>query len=885
MRHASIFRYISFAGFAAIATLWHINGAFAQTSVRVAVLPFDIRSFNKEMAYLGTEIPEVVKKHLKTEGAVIVETATPRRRPTEMPHGQLRKIGIMSGADYVIWGTLVWVDGKFSLDAKMLESLGRRPPLAFFVEGESIENLPGVVQRLSKDFSTRIFKRERVAGVLVQGNRRIETDAIKNVIKTKPGDVFLAKSLSEDLKAIFAMGYFDDIEILSEDRPQGKLIVFKVTEKATVKRVRFKGNDVFDEKEIREEGLTIKKGSILKVSEIKSNITRIETLYKDKNYHNVKIDYKIIPVDSNQADIEFHIEEGDKIKIVEIAFLGNSAYTDEDLRDEMQTSEKGFFTWLTGSGEMNKEDLSQDVARLTAFYHNTGYMRARVAEPEVDFREDGIHISVKVEEGPRFGIGEVKVDGDLIRPSGELMERVKITKEEWFSREVIRSDVIAIEDVYTDEGYAYVSIMPRVEEDSQGKKANITYHVEKGKQVYFEKIIIAGNTKTRDKVIRRQLHVHEQELYGGRRLKRSIRNLQRLDYFEDDIKVNTIRGETDDKMTLKLEVTEKSTGMFMFGGGYSSVDRAFGMASLSQRNLFGRGQTLQFKAQVGETSSRYTLSFTEPWLFDIPLSAGFDIYNWETEYDEYDKHSKGGGIRLGYSVYDYTRAYISYKYEIADIDDIDEDASQSIWDLEGENTTSSVTATLQYDSRDKIFNPTEGSDHSITVQYAGLGGDIAFTKYLVEAGRYFPLHLFDMVGFLHAKGGYVRENAGGTLPDYERFYLGGMNSMRGFEWRDIHSEDENGDKIGGNKFVQFNVEWLIPLIKEAGVVGVLFYDTGNVFNNSEEIDLGLLRESAGFGFRWYSPMGPIRIECGYILDPKEGESTGGDWEFTMGGVF
>jgi outer membrane protein insertion porin family len=336
-------------------------------------------------------------------------------------------------------------------------------------------------------------------------------------------------------------------------------------------------------------------------------------------------------------------------------------------------------------------------------------------------------------------------------------------------------------------------------------------------------------------------------------------------------------------MILKIHVTEKPTGTLSFGGGYSSIENFFVMAAIQQRNLFGRGQILQLRGEIGGTTTRYTLSFTEPWLFDIPLSAGFDVFNWQRDYDTYDKDTKGGGVRFGYPVWDFTRLYLSYSYELADISDITDDASESVWELEGSNVTSSVSSTLRYDSRDKIFNPTKGSDHSFTVQYAGLGGDIGFTKYLADTGWYFPL-FWNTVGFLHGRGGYVTENSGGKLPDYEKFYLGGINSLRGFDWRDIHLTDEDGAKIGGEKFIQFNVEYLIPLIREAGIMGVLFFDTGNVYDETDDIDFGELRESAGFGIRWYSPMGPIRIEYGHILDPEEGEGDG-RWEFTMGSAF
>ncbi|MBF0102948.1 MAG: BamA/TamA family outer membrane protein, partial [Desulfobacterales bacterium] len=330
----------------------------------------------------------------------------------------------------------------------------------------------------------------------------------------------------------------------------------------------------------------------------------------------------------------------------------------------------------------------------------------------------------------------------------------------------------------------------------------------------------------------------------------------------------------------------------------ASRSNFFLISSISQRNFLGRGQTIELKAEVGSKSSRFTFSFTEPWLFDIPLSAGFDLYNWITEYDYYDKDSKGGSLRAGYTIFDYTRVYLSYSYEQAKIYNVIE--TETI-ESEGTNITSSVSNTLSYDSRDKIFNTTEGSEHSFTIEYAGnfLGGNIAYTKYIAETGWYFPL-FWSTLTFLHGKSGYVEKNPGGRLPDYERFYLGGMNSIRGFDFHDISGTtfytDALGNlyeiQIGGNKFVQFNAEYQFPLIKKAGIMGLLFYDTGNVFMEGENIALDSLRESAGCGVRWYSPIGPIRLEYGYILDrktymrngKKEREGNGG-WEFTMGGAF
>ncbi len=857
------------------------NTARSLETVRVVVLPFEIHAV-KDLSYMQTEISDMIKRDLKQDGAIILEpeiiSDLAWEKVAETVEG-IRNFGVKSGADYIIWGSLTCIGQKFSIDAKMIQSFGEGSVGVFVKEGRGIENVLGIVKQLVRDISMKLFKREKVAKVLITGNKRIEGDAIKKIIKTKPGEVYLAKSLSQDLKAVYSMGYFEDIRIDAEESPQGKVIIFKIKEKPTIRIIRFKGNKVYKDDEIKE-NLSIRTGSILNIFKVRSNIKLIEELYKEKSYHNVKVTYNTHQLENNQDDLEFVIQEGEKVLIRHIIFEGNNAYTDKKLKKMMRASEKGFFSWMTSSGDLNREDLEQDVAKLSAFYYNNGYIQARVGEPQIEFQVDWINITIKIDEGPRFKVGKVDITGDLVLSEEELRKKLKITKEAYYNREVVRNDVLALTDLYSDEGYAYAEIFPRIDKNFDELMVNITYVVAKRKQVYFENIIIGGNTKTRDKVIRRELKVYEQELFSGKGLKRSVRNLYRLDYFED-IKVDTVKGSADDKMILKIDVTEKPTGTFSFGAGYSSVENVFGMASITQRNFLGRGQILKLDAELGGTTTLYRLNFTEPWLFDIPLSARFDLYDWETDYDTYDRSSRGGGVRFSYPVYNFMRASIGYNYEVADIENISEGVSESIKELEGDNITSSITTGLIYDSRNKIYNPTKGSKHSITVEYAGLGGDVAFTKYLGETGWYIPVFK-DIVTFLHGEIGYVQENSGGTLPDYERFYLGGLNSLRGYDWRDIYVLDENGDEIGGDKYVQLNVEILFPLLKKEGLVGLFFYDTGNVYNDGESIDLGNLRKTAGFGFRWYSPMGPIRLERGYIIDS---EGSGGQWEFGMGTSF
>jgi outer membrane protein insertion porin family len=871
------------------------TSAIAQEEIRVVVLPFEVRA-PERLDYIRGQIRDLVEKQLRDEGVLVVEPGEPLEGAPGAEEGgteRLRKLALRAGADFVIWGSLTKIGERFSLDAKVMESYGVVPPESVYVEGDGFETLLDSVQRLTRDLSMKIFKRDKVAEVIITGNERIESEAIKRVMKTKKGDVYLAKHLKDDLKSIYKMGYFSDVRVEASSTPGGKVVTFRVVENKTIRDINIKGNKKFDDEKIKD-AISVRSGSILNISKLRGDLKQIENLYKEKGYHYVKVTYETKPVSENRADLDLVIAEGEKVFIKVISFEGNKAYDSETLKDLMKTSEKGFFSWLTSSGDLEREVLEQDVSKVAAHYHNHGYIQAKVAEPKLDYEEKWIHINIKIDEGPQFKIGNVDIEGDLIQSKSELIEKIKIAKEEFYNRELIREDVLSLQDLYSDAGYAYADISPRIDQDTERLTANVTYLINKGSPVYFEKIMITGNTKTRDKVIRRELKVYEQELFSGKLLKRGVRDLYRLEYFED-IKVNTTKGSADDKMILKIDVTEKPTGTLSFGAGYSSMDKLFVMGSISQRNLFGRGQVLDLRAQLsgGETKSSYSLSFTEPWLFDIPLSAGFDLYDTSRDYDTYDKESFGGTLRAGYEIFDYTRASLSYNYDRADIKlDPDEDPSTAIRDMEGKNVGHTVTGILRRDSRDRIFNPTEGSNNSITIKHAGtpMGGDIGFTKYIGDSGWYIPL-FWDTVGLLHGRIGYMHDQAGRKEPVWERFYLGGMDSVRGYDWRDIsprEGNDKEGDEIGGNKMLQFNIEFIFPIVKNAGLMGVLFYDMGNAYDNGEDIDLGELRKSAGYGFRWYSPIGPIRLECGYILETDDrGDGEAGDhrWEFTMGTVF
>ena len=861
--------------------------AAAQPPASVVILPFEVFA-EKDLSYLQTEIPSALKKSLEQAGARVLlldPLSEPEWRKRTADIEEIKKLGLQTGADYVLWGSLTWIGQQFSLDLKLFEVIAEGRPRPFMAEGRGIENLPSTVDKLAEDLSLTILKRQKILTVEVSGSQRIEADAIKRIVETQPGDIYNLKNLSVDLKAIYAMGYFDDVQVIAETQPDGKIVTFKVREKPTLRSTRFSGNHwAFEDEEI-EEVITAKRGSILNINVIQNDIDRIIELYKDDNFHNVKVDYKIFERKDNQADLEYIIDEGEKFKIEKIQFEGNKAFSDKELKKQMATAEENILSWFTSAGDLNEDNLEQDVTRLISYYKNSGYMQARVGEPQVKFVGDEIEITIKIDEGSQFKVGQVELTGDLLIPKEELLPSLKITQEEFFNRETLRNDVLKLTDLYSNEGYAYADVAPKVNEDPEKLIVDITFDIQKGKQVYFEEIIISGNTKTRDKVIRRALRVYEQERFSSQRLKRSIRNLYRLDFFED-IKVDTSKGSADDKMVLKIDVTEKSTGAFSFGAGYGNMEKLYGVISIAERNLFGRGQKLELKGTLGSKTQNINLSFTEPYIYDIPLSGTINFYNWKYNYDAYEKDSFGSGLTLSYPLLDFTRGSISYIYDLANISNISSDAPRSIKDLKGENVKSSVTSSLRFDSRNDTFVPTQGSSHSFSLEFAGLGGDIGFMKYIGETAWYFPL-FWEFVLAPHAKGGYVNKTRTKKLPDYEKFYMGGIGSLRGFERDDLAPRDNDNNSIGGDRFVQFNLDLTFPIVKDQGVFGGLFFDTGRVYGDNESIELDPsdLRQSAGLGLRWMSPMGPVRLEYGFILDKEDSDHGIGNWEFSMASAF
>lgn len=860
--------------------------AIAAEKKTVAAAPFIVHS-KEDISSLVTSMEKNLMSALTSAGFAVIDSARvaggiDRNRLFDAKY--MRDAAGKLGADCIVWGSITKIGQRLSLDVWLLEVASPKGPVPLYAETTGADRLDTALQKIVGNIQFAVLKKERIGEVLFSGNRRIESEAIRTHIKSKPGDIFNKDRLSEDMRSIFTMGYFTDIKIDVKDSPEGKIVTFVVTEKPVIKDIKVEGNINVETEKIKEV-ISVRTNSILKLKDIQESEEKIKSLYREKGYYGTLLDHKLSDLPNNEAILTFSIKEGEKVHIKEIRFVGNKAFGSKQLKDLMETTEKGFFSWLTSSGILNRDILERDLSKITSFYYNNGYIEAKIGEPEIEHKEKFIFITIPIEESSQFTVGTVDIEGKLIKPKEELLSILKIRQEKTYSRDVLRRDILALTDIYADAGYAYAEASPEIAKDDIGKKVNITFLIQPGEKVHFDRIEISGNTKTRDKVIRRELRIAEGDQFNAEGLRKSNQRLQKLDFFED-VNITPVKGADETKMDLKIEVKERPTGAFSIGGGYSSVEHFIGMAEISQRNLFGRGQELSLRAQTSSRSTRYNLSFTEPYFLDTKLATGIDLFDWEREYDDYTKKSTGGGLRLGYPLTDNLRVFGGYRFEDATMEDVQPTASWVIIESMDIHVTSSLTAAIERDTRNSYIDPSAGSINSFSVEYAGgfLGGDSAYTKYTAKSGWYYPL-FWDTVGHINGAIGYVKENPDGKLPVYEKFYLGGLNSVRGFKFGDISPIDPaTGERIGGEKMLLFNVEYIFPLIKKAGLKGVVFFDAGNAFREEDSYNLTDLRTSVGFGFRWFSPIGPLRLEWGYNIDPKPGEDSS-SWDFTIGGAF
>ncbi len=744
---------------------------------------------------------------------------------------------------------------------------------------------------------------EDIYKIVILGNVKTEEGVIRGAIKSQEGGPFSVEKVREDLRSIFDLGYFTDVQVDIKPTPQGKEVIFIVVEKPSIKEILITGNEKVKLEDIKEK-MTLTPRSILNLEKVKESSEQIRKLYFSKGYYGVKVDHKVNYLETNEAVVTFAISEGPKGHIRKIVFKGNKNIKSSNLKKVMTTKQRNIFSIITKTGTLDEDILKNDLQLLNAYYIDQGFIEAKISEPRIDLSNPKkIRIEIGIEEGPRYHVGDIDFKGDLLTTKEDLFKGLKMKRNDVYCTTAIRKDVNGLTEKFANQGYAYVEVNPQTNVDNKNLLVHITYDIEKKKQVSFEKIQIVGNSKTRDKVVRRELRVAEGELYSAADMNKSRDRLKRTGFFKE-VDFTTSRGSTEEKINLDIKVEEAPTGAISFGIGYSSLESVVGSASISDRNLFGYGYNGVLKFSLGAETQNFRLSFTDPYFLGYPLSAGIDLYHENVEvFDTYSYKIIGGDLKFGKELTDKIRIDLMYKLENINVYDVERTASSYIQEQKGKKTTSAISISPSIDTRDDYFNPRRGSRHSLLIQNAGgiLGGDNYFVKVTGETSWFFPLPLNTTLN-LRAKAGMIAPYGGKKLPIYEKFFVGGIQTVRGFEYGRAGPVDEKDEPSGATKMVVFNAEWIFPLSREIGLRGALFFDVGKGFDKLKDKNrmvwdpdthqiltrpgkgLFPLKFGAGPGIRWFSPFGPIHIDIGFNLNPKKGEK-GNVIEFTAGTVF
>jgi outer membrane protein insertion porin family len=703
----------------------------------------------------------------------------------------------------------------------------------------------------------------------IRGNRRTQESTIRFYLRTVEGSPWTPKTLQEDIKRLYALGVFENIQVTAEEVDDGIALTLTVTEKPAVRQVTFKGNRRIKDEEIRKR-ILLNERSTFDRNVLNDTVTSIQKYYRDEGYYFAHVRPEVSAVDDNQVDIALDITEGKKIRIGHVGFTGNTYFPDSILRKQLQTREY-LMPVFSGPASLYRPDaLRVDVQLVDNFYHDHGFMDVQVGEPSVEINREASMIAINIpiaNEGEQYKVGIVALEGDEVFSEAELRPLVRLIRGEIYNRSAVREDITRLTNAYTDQGYAFADATPTIVRDEKQRLVNITYELRPGPRVYIGRIDIRGNERTRDWVIRRELRIHEGELYSGESLRRSRQRLMNLQYFED-VKIDTKRRMEEGLIDLDIDVAEQSTGQFTAGLGFSSVETVVLSASVTQRNLFGRGWSVSAIGRIGGLSQDFSLSFLEPWLFNRPVSAGFSVFRRSVDFQTFDSRRTGFTLTLGRYFGEFFRGSLTYLLEEVDISDIAPSAADILSDQEGKSVTSSLAPRLEWDSRDNQFNPSQGSHQILEFEVAGLGGDNRFYRMIGESTWYYPLPL-GLTGFVKGRFGYAAGYAGEELPVQERFFLGGPTTVRGFGFREIGPQDLDDNPLGGTSLIQFNFEVGRNLGRIFRLVA--FMDAGNVYAEAEQFDLGELRSAVGFGIRVITPVGPMRLDFGFKLDRRPDE--------------
>jgi outer membrane protein insertion porin family len=733
----------------------------------------------------------------------------------------------------------------------------------------------------------------RVKSVEIRGNRHIELDAIQGRMTLKAGDPYTADALRAQIRALYDAGFFEDVRVETEPAPDGVGVVFVVREKPFITEIVFDGNENLSDDKLKEK-ITIKSQSFLDQQQAKESADKIRLAYQEDGYYNCQVIPVIQTIEEDRKRLTFFIKEGEKARIKTVTYEGMRALTKEEAFKVTATREwipwYGLITQLklpsllSDAGILKREEVVNDIERVRELYLNKGYMNVQISQPEIELTEDKKWFLVRysVVEGEPFTVAEVGFRGNTVFEDSELREGLGIRVGEIFQRAKIRSEITRITDLYGARGYAFADVIPNVNSDNDKKTATIILNIKEGEMMRIREIHINGNDKTRDNVIRRELRVDEQDVIDTTALKRSFQRLNNLNFFET-VEILPQQVESD-KVDLNVKVKEKPTGQFSIGGGFSTLDQLVAIADITEGNLGGKGWLGRVRGQLGQRRTLGLITFRNPYVNDSYNSLQLDVYRTMTNYITYFESKSGASIAWSRWLSEYVNASVSFFGEQLNYRDPTADAPEIILSQLGSQSSTGFRTSLFRDTRDYYLDPRTGWRFAIGVDYGtpALGGTNNFVKYYADVIKYTPL-LYDTRFSVRVRYGVAEGLGDKPIPLTERFFVGGINTMRGFVFGRAGPVTPSGSLLGAASQLIINNDFIFTISSEAKLNGVIFFDYGKGFDDNESVSFNL-RPTAGIEGRWISPFGPLRAAYGINLDPNPNERKG-VFEFTIGSLF